>query len=100
MASGKIAVTVCDADMMWHASKMGNACECVPVGCGNGVMDPGEACDPKLALPATATCSTLMPGTMGSVSCNPMTCTVNVTLCMPSVTTGNGTGGGGGTSGM
>jgi len=96
MAMGKMAVTVCDADMMWHASKPPNACDCLPIGCGNGVMDPGEMCDPKAALPATATCMAMNKGT-GTVTCNPMTCTYNVTLC---VATPVGVGGAGGTSGM
>jgi hypothetical protein len=95
---GKMAVTTCDLDGTWKASKPMGACDCVPVGCGNGVMDPGEMCDPKAAVPATATCMAMGKGT-GTVSCNPLTCTYNVTLCV-ATPGGVGVGGAGGTSGM
>jgi hypothetical protein len=77
---GKMAVTTCGADGVWLTSKPGVACDCLPIGCGNGVMDPGEACDPKLPLPATATCMAIGKGT-GTVTCNPITCTFDVSMC-------------------
>lgn len=100
---GKMAVTMCGADGVWLVSKpMGTcvgcgACECLPIGCGDGVMGPGEACDPKAPLPATATCMAMGKGT-GTVRCNPLTCTFDVTMCVAAPTVP--VGGAGGTSGM
>ena len=86
----KGAVTTCGDDGMWLTSK-GLACDCIPLGCGNGVMDPGEQCDPK--LPIAASCASLGKG-MGVVSCDPKTCMYNVTMCV------GGNGGGAGGTGM
>jgi hypothetical protein len=46
--------------------------------CGNGVVDPNEQCDPKVAI--TMTC-TLMTGVAGPVMCNPVTCMFDTSLC-------------------
>jgi hypothetical protein len=46
--------------------------------CGNGIMDPGEQCDPK--LPTNMTCQT-MTGGVGMVVCDPATCRYSTTMC-------------------
>jgi hypothetical protein len=54
--------------------------DCAPV-CGNGIMEPGEACEPDTTWGLTA-CEAYFPGAgvLGAVSCTP-DCTLDFSLC-------------------
>lgn len=58
--------------------RCGPANECVPATCGDGVLQPDEACD--VALPIDATCLAFGFYEPGELSCTP-TCQVDTTGC-------------------
>jgi hypothetical protein len=81
------AVTSCGPNGQWLTAT-GTACDCIKLSCGNGLLDPGETCDPKAAI--TATCVAMNKGT-GIITCDPKTCMFNVSMCSIPLGTG-GTG--------
>ncbi len=56
--------------------------------CGNGVIEGGEECD--LDQLGNATCADVVPGTTGTLSCNPTTCEYDTTGCTTGPECGNG----------
>lgn len=104
-AKGGKAIACC-AGGSWALSAMGSVqCDCetttspVTCGggsssgmCGNGKIDSGEQCDGTM-LGATSTCMAMNMG-MGVLSCDPMTCRYDTSMCSGMGMTG-GTGGGG-----
>jgi hypothetical protein len=93
-AAGGSAVTTCLANGTWD----GNGCTCVPAGgsstCGNNLIDTGEQCDG--ANLNGMSCQTMMPGSTGTLSCDPTTCMLNATMCIPGTAVGTPGGGMGG----
>lgn len=87
MAAGKVA---CQCETATHAV----TCSAGAGNCGNGVIDTasGEQCDGAM-LGATGTCMAMGMG-MGVLTCDPMTCRYDTSMCNSSMMTG-GTGGGG-----
>ena len=59
---------------------VGDVCEQT---CGNGLVDPGEACDPLVSTTAPR-CDTIITNAAGSASCNPQSCTWDFSTCVPS----------------
>lgn len=58
--------------------------------CGNGVVEMGEACEANVAL--AETCMSLGMGS-GMLSCDPMTCMYDMSMCAPPMMGTGGTGG-------
>ena len=79
MGSG---TAICRADCTgWNTAACGQ--------CGNGVINPPEACDGS--VPPTTTCAGILgPGYTGSVTCTP-SCALNIAGCNPPMLCGNGT---------
>jgi hypothetical protein len=94
------AITTCMPDGVWKSE-----CACVPTSslsggggaqapaqatCGNGMVETGEDCDGS--VPANATCAAMMPGTTGTITCNPpgtpMPCQFTMMCMNPTPPTG------------
>lgn len=61
--------------------------DCCTENCGNGNIDSGEECD-SLNF-GVQTCSSLIPGSSGNLSCN-LDCTINTSGCVALPVCGNG----------
>ncbi|HEX2677312.1 MAG TPA: hypothetical protein VHM19_11745 [Polyangiales bacterium] len=87
---GKPAYAVCTSEGQW------GQCMCMGSGCGNGTIESPEQCD-GINLNG-ADCSIMGAGSTGTLMCDPVACTYDMSLCMApsqgtSGTSGGGTGG-------
>ncbi|MBQ1926561.1 MAG: hypothetical protein II180_10655, partial [Proteobacteria bacterium] len=82
--SGSTGKRICDSMCRWDDSS------CVmPSTCGNGVLDAGEQCDPKLALSYAMSCELVYgPGSKGYVTCTDQ-CKLSYNYCSQSTICGN-----------
>ncbi len=86
---GKLRL-ICESGYANCDGDASNGCECsADSDCGNGIVEAGEDCDGEKLNDATCA-SVVGTGSVGKLSCDPVTCKFNTDACSGAATCGNG----------